>query len=1029
MLSLLVAEKQWREVESALGASRARYESAFGEGLVRVFYLFDGRKITYAAYWGDEYGKVVISVEGKMDVGNTKLSQALALFIRQKDEKGNPGELLVLYGNDYGALSTCAKLGPKKAKAFFEASAKIQQLAKKIEAQERKQERREPKFHFVIEEHEGEMAISLRIGFTKLYLLRKVVWFLRDYYASAPVIIQKETLVLPRDSFSPQEEKALQFIYNAATSRSAYGRYYDNGPAYLDQKSFLEFLFLAQGLTVEWEGRAISVSAPIDVALRIDATGELRATPAIERNGMVVEGDKGYSLGVTDVGLYRFASPAAAELYGFFQGLNGLDGSFVSAELARTVLPLMGEQEVSLAPEFVAKHPVYRPEIRYYVSLDGERTLVFETHYFVGVNETDEESFASFSLAVRERYEAFKNEVTKAGLLVKGEKRGDDAVVAFLRTDLSAVQRYATVYVSEDLSSKKVSAIPDFEIRTSSGEDWFSVNFYSSGYTEEELLQIYSAFHKKKRFVRLRDTYVMLDQNDGFLSRISESFDPASIGAELPLYQALKLPDLGGDEDAHIRALIQKVESYGKIDIEGLPKEIESASRPYQKQGIRFLYNLYRLGLSGILSDDMGLGKTLQSFGLFSLIQEERPMLVVCPKSLIYNWLEERNKWYPSLPAYVLAGTPKERKALYLKMKQKKKACYFVSYDTLRNDLNLVKDVEFSAVLLDEGQYIANAKAQKTRAVKEIKATSRFVLTGTPIQNSLMDLWSIFDFLLPGYFPPLLKFKELYGGLEFSSEEARGRLLAKIRPFLLGRKKKDVLSELPDKENITMALAMGDEERKTYESFLAKTRQTLEDPMADKIALIAMLTRLRQICITPALFLEGEFGSAKIDYLIDSLCELHRVGRKAIVFSSFVHALELIGKRCKDAGLAYESITGDTSAKVRVILAERFNKPDSSLDVMLVSLKAGGTGLNLIGADTVFHLDPWWNLAAEHQAEDRAHRIGQTNKVTVFKLVMKDSVEEKVVSLQQRKGLLLDMADEASLERALTEEDYRYLLS
>nr|MCR5349340.1 SWF/SNF helicase family protein [Bacilli bacterium] len=196
-----------------------------------------------------------------------------------------------------------------------------------------------------------------------------------------------------------------------------------------------------------------------------------------------------------------------------------------------------------------------------------------------------------------------------------------------------------------------------------------------------------------------------------------------------------------------------------------------------------------------------------------------------------------------------------------------------------------------------------------------------------------------------------------------------------------------------------------------------------------KVNVLAMMTRLRQICVTPALFLEGEYPSQKIDYLLDALYDLKKAGRRAIVFSSFVSALDIVGKRCDEIGLRKETIKGDTSAKVRMIIADRFNSSDSNLDVLLVSLKAGGTGLNLIGADTVFHLDPWWNLAAERQAEDRAHRIGQKNKVTVFKLVAQSSIEEKVIALQERKGLLVDLTDEASLERSLTEEDYRFLLS
>lgn len=1026
MLSLGLSEKELASLIRNLGDLKPRYDGAFKEGLVRVFFSFDGKALSYAAYWGEEYGKCTFHVDGSNEILATKLSAALALFVHGHDKNGNEEELSALYGGDYRLLKTYATLGPRKTKALLEASHRIDDLAKRIENKRRFEQGRAPRIQFVIEESGTKSSVALRVGFAKLYLNRKVYSFIRDYYAGEAVPIQKDYLYLPHHCFSDQEEAALQFIYNLGASQ-----YFLNpsSPVLLNDERLAEFLFLLEGLNIEWQKRIVTVRSPIDVRLRLDKNGSLVTEPVIEGKPIIQSGDKGYRLNEEDVELYRFASSGAGEVYGFYQNIPGIDGSIVAEELAHKVLPLLEESEVALDEGFVEAHPVLRPRIVYYVGLEDEKTIGFSTAYYLGNQEIDAEGFASFSKPVAEKQRRFLEEIDRLGLLSDGVLKGDDHIIDFLKADKSALQSLATVFVSEDLQARKVTATPDMSLRTSSGEDWFSLSLYSSGYSEEELLAIYSAFHKKKKFVRLKNTYVLLDGENENLKRIGESFAPNDIGVELPLYQALKLPDLGGEADAHIRALIERVEGYSSLELKRPPEPIEKAMRPYQKQGIRFLANLYRLNLSGILSDDMGLGKTLQSFGFFSQIEDKKPILVVCPKSLIYNWLEERNKWYPSLPAYVLTGSPKERKALYTKMKKGGKACYFVSYDTLRNDIDLIKDTAFSAAVLDEGQYIANAHALKTKAVKEIQADSRFVLTGTPVQNSLVDLWSIFDFLLPGYFPPLLRYKELYGSLEFSSEEARIRLMAKIRPFLLGRKKKEVLSELPDKENITVALAMHDEQRKTYESFLAKTREALEDPGRDKVSFLAMMTRLRQICITPSLFLEGFFESGKIDYLIEALTDLKQGGRKAIVFSSFVGGLSLIEERCKEAGLQCESITGETSARVRVVLAERFNKPGSPIDVMLVSLKAGGTGLNLIGADTVFHLDPWWNLAAEHQAEDRAHRIGQTNKVTVFKLVMKDSIEEKVLSLQERKGLLLDMADEASLDRNLTEEDYRYLLS
>ena len=1002
------------------------YQDAFQRGEVRVFYEFNDNCISYHAYFHDDYAEVSLFIDDQVSVEGGPFADALLEEIVRIDSSEDEEFLKRLYGKDYTALSLYARLGPKKAKTLLEASKKVDDLASRIEYFNRAENSRVPGLRFVIEPGRSRYLVSLRLGFNKLYLNRKVGSFLRDYYQGMPIRIQKEYVTIKKHGFPEKIEKALQFLYNSFASDYYYAGSY---PVELRLEELLQFLLLLDGEEVDYNGFTRKVLPVKKVELCLDAAGNLESNLPVNKKGMSVAGQCAVAIDDDSIQIYEFVSEASAELYNFYRGLKGIDGELFADLIARKVLPVMKEGEVTISPEFEQKHPILRPVIEYYVGLEQNGSLTFKTVLRIGHDEVGVEEFKDFSNETSNRYADFTAKLVSFGLLSNGTLNGEDAVVNFLSCDLASLKEYATVYVSEELQARHIVSMPNLSLMTSSGQDWFEVKLYSSGYTEEELLQLYGAFTRKKKYVRLKDNYILLDQENEEYRKLSEAFSPDSIGVELPLYQALKVPFLGAETDDNVRALIERVTNYNAMELGKLPKSIERAMRPYQKSGIQFLLNLYSLRLSGILSDDMGLGKTLQSFGLFSQIQEDKPILVISPKSLIYNWMEERNKWYPSLPAHILVGTPKERKAIYAKMPTSGKAVYFVSYDTLRNDLKDVQDVEFSCVLLDEGQYIANAAAQKSRAVKEIKADARFCLTGTPVQNSLMDLWSIFDFLLPGYFPPLTRFKERYGGLEFSSEEARKRLLVHIKPFLLGRKKKDVLSELPDKENITLSLPMGDEQLKVYESYLAQAREMMAGDNVSKLTLLSMMTRLRQICISPSLFLEGDFGSSKIDALADLLLELKKSGRKALVFSSFVSALEMVRVKCKELGLNPESITGETSAKVRVILAERFNKPDSNIDVMLVSLKAGGTGLNLVGADTVFHLDPWWNLAAERQAEDRAHRIGQKNKVTVFKLVTKNTIEEKVLALQEKKGLLIDLTDEASLEGFLTDEDYKFLLS
>ena len=1002
----------------------ASLREAFEQGRVHVYFTFSDTEIRYYAVLDNEVASLTIPLDKDVKVSRNELSIALLEYVYEKDINADEEALRLRYGNDYATMKSMMELGPKGAEAYLEAVKRVNTLAQSLATMEQSVSSRKPHILFCADINRSWCQVFIKIGFEKYYVNRKPMQFFQAYKTSQLVQIQKEYLRLAPHSFDDQEEAAFQYAYNVGTTHGYWGT---GSPIEMSEEELAELFFLLEGHEFEVNKVPYHVQPHKEVELFLNEKGELVPSVEIGKKGFHLCGSKAYRLNDGNIELYSFASEKAGAIFDFYQSLNNVNSAFLSQEIAAKVLPSIRENEIHIDPLFEENYPIYRPCIEFYVGLENPDVLSTKTKYRFGPEEVSGDTFSAKSDLCRIKRQGFLDVLKAYGFPENGTIEGADEILSFLRVDLSKVNAFASVYVSEELQAMRVKDAPQIGIRTSSGQDWFSIELYSSGYSEDQLIAMVAAYHKKKKYVRFNNEFILLDQGDESLSAIADSFQDEDLGAELPLYQALKLPYLGADTDDRVRDLIASIQSYEDTLIAITP-EIEEVVRPYQKQGIRFMTNLYRNKLSGILSDDMGLGKTLQSFGLFHNIDAELPILVVCPKSLIYNWLDERNKWAPSIPAYVLIGSPKERKALYEQMKEAKKAVYFVSYDTLRNDIESIKDTEFSLVLLDEGQYIANANALKTRAVKELHAASRIVLTGTPVQNSLIDLWSIFDFLLPGYFPPLRKYREQFGELEFSSEEARARLLAKIKPFLLGRKKSDVLKELPDKENIDVILPMDDEQRLVYESHLAMARQYLEEK-GGMLKAISMMTRLRQICITPSLFLEGTYPSTKIDSLVKALCELKQSGRRAIVFSSFVTALDLIKEELKKVGLASESITGKTSAKVRIILADRFNEEDSLIDVMLVSLKAGGTGLNLTGADTVFHLDPWWNIAAERQAEDRAHRIGQKNKVTVFKYIIKDSIEEKVIALQKMKGMLIDLTDEASLESALTEEDYKFLLS
>lgn len=364
-------------------------------------------------------------------------------------------------------------------------------------------------------------------------------------------------------------------------------------------------------------------------------------------------------------------------------------------------------------------------------------------------------------------------------------------------------------------------------------------------------------------------------------------------------------------------------------------------------------------------------------------------------------------------------------------MKSDEEITYIISYDSLRIDLDLFKDRSFGFLILDEGQYIANAFSQKTRAVKTLNADYKFALTGTPIQNSLMDLWSLFDFLMPGYLKSYTEFRRTYAKYDIEKEE-KERLENIVSPFLLKRKKEDVLTELPGKTTITQSLAMDEKEKRLYQAYLQKAKNTFADKddngKTNKLAVLAALTRMRQICVDPSSFLDYPDISSKLEYTIFLIKEAVSKDHKILLFSSFKTVLIHLEKLLEKENITFDSINGETSAHKRIELAKKFNTTEDP-KVMLISLKAGGTGLNLIGADIVIHLDPWWNLAAEDQASDRAYRIGQKRKVTIYKIVMKNTIEEKVLDLQNKKKNLSDIFDSANEKTVLSDEDFAYLLS
>lgn len=462
-------------------------------------------------------------------------------------------------------------------------------------------------------------------------------------------------------------------------------------------------------------------------------------------------------------------------------------------------------------------------------------------------------------------------------------------------------------------------------------------------------------------------------------------------------------------------------------------KSLRAQLRPYQAEGAGWMLALAAQGFGGILADEMGLGKTVQALALIEAL--EGPCLVVCPSSLVWNWCLEARRFLPGLPVLALEGEPQARAAPFVQIPQSR--LVVTSYATLRNDLARHRPISYSAVILDEAQHIKNPDSQNARAACGLKAAARFVLTGTPVENSLRDLWSLFEFLQPGLLGSRKDFKERYEVPLDSPqgvEDVRTRLSRRTAAFILRRKKSDVLPELPEKTEQVLEVELNPEQKSAYTALQIAARTEMDslksqvgNAGAARLRALTALLRLRQACCDLELLGKtAKAPSAKRTALREILQEATDGGHRALIFSQFIGTLDLISGDLDDMRIRHTRLDGSTRDRANVISAFQ---NDPALAVFLISLKAGGVGLNLTGADMVIHYDPWWNPAVESQATDRAHRIGQKRALRVIKLVARDTVEEKVLRMQESKRALLETTlDPSTVSAALTLGDISELL-
>ena len=486
-----------------------------------------------------------------------------------------------------------------------------------------------------------------------------------------------------------------------------------------------------------------------------------------------------------------------------------------------------------------------------------------------------------------------------------------------------------------------------------------------------------------------------------------------------------KLPYISGLEN--MNKVLEKFKEVKNKKFE-VSKKLNATLRDYQVESLSWFETLDYLGFGGILADEMGLGKTLQTIS-FLLNKKNKKTLIVTPTSLIHNWKSEFEKFAPSMKVAICHGLKKERMEIIRSIDEYD--VVLTTYGSLRNDLDYYEEIDFDYCIIDEAQNIKNPLASASDAVKAIKAKNKFALTGTPIENNLLELWSIFDFIIPGYLYSLTKFNAVFIKDEGNIEN----LKRMIKPFILRRTKKQVIKELPPKIEKEYYVEMGRDQKNTYGIYVEDVKQKLKEKqqIKNKITVFSYLTRLRQLCLDPSVVIENYKGkSAKTDACLEIIKEYTEENNKILVFSQFTSVLKNLAKKLDKKKLKYYYLDGSTKAMDRINLVNDFNNNDE-VKVFLISLKAGGTGLNLTSANTVIHFDPWWNPSVENQASDRAHRIGQRNVVEVIKLITKGTIEEKIIELQNKKKELIDNMIDGNLSdnnvlRSLSEDEIMNLL-
>lgn len=896
-------------------------------------------------------------------------------------------------------------------------------------------------------------GISIRAGAGKLYKIQNLKSFLEALFKEEEIRIGKQFHYIPGESsFTPRAKKILDFLLEIyeileRDGKTVFSHVFSKAQLILADTLFARFMKVMRGqyftLCIEngttpeqFEHICFKEENPAVYLDIQEADGNLYLSYHEGCNLLTFPGTKKYFFDGETV--YAPQPSFLKTFLPFFIELKKQEiivfrGKQKEQFLSSVLLPLYEQVHLSLPDSIKKLYVKEELKVSCYVGRKGmDISLYLEFHYGSHVMNPLHPYEDGF-IVIRdfEQEQVVLNLLNELMFFPYGEiflLRDEEAVYFFLTEGCMQLAAMSEVYYDDSVRRMRSGSISGFQAMVRINQDLVELHIDSDELAPDDLRQIFYSMKIKKKYHRLKNGN-FLELDDAELKKLKHLMDVLDLSWKDIKYntiatekckvvyvkEALKTLECQNISfSQEYQDYMQSILGENRFILPEVSQMVTASLRSYQREGFAWLKRLAEHSMGGILADDMGLGKTLQAITYICDRMEHEEgrkglFLVICPTSLAYNWKEEFEKFAPSVVVKVVCGAPKDREQILKGIKEGEVA--ITSYPLVRRDVDLYQNIIFDTIFIDEAQYIKNPGSLSSRMVKRLKSEHRFALTGTPIENSLGELWSIFNFVMPNYLPRYSRFQILYEKpiMNGYDGDALQELERYIQPFMLRRMKKEVLEELPDKIEAIYMAEMTKEQEQLYQSYLYQMRSQIygensfTEEFPNRLVVLSALTRLRQICCHPASFLENyEGGSGKYELLMGELLpELLKSGHRVLVFSQFTTMLELIARGLERKHISYYRLEGSTAVEDRRRQVEDFNHGNKS--VFLISLKAGGTGLNLTGADTVIHFDPWWNPAVEEQAEDRAYRIGQEKNVQVIRLLTGGTIEEKIYEMQKRK--------------------------